>query len=292
MFENLLVGVDEHQGGKDAIALARNLAPGDATFTLANVHPFSPTRGPVFPAEVHERGLDLLAERRREAGIEAKLCCFSSTSVGRGLHELAESVEADLLVVGSSHRGLFGRVMVGDDTRAAMNGAPCAVAIAPTAYAEGPHSMHEIGVGYDGSLESELAIKLAEELAVEHGARLSACEVVSLPAYALVAGGVPLDGWIESLLAEARQRISALGDIDPHVAYGQPVEELALYGASVDLLVVGSRGYGPLGRLVHGSTSIELARNGRCPLLVLPRASHGTGVHDSFDLSRDVVTAR
>jgi len=46
-----------------------------------------------------------------------------------------------------------------------------------------------------------------------------------------------------------------------------------MFSASVDLLVVGSRGYGPLGRLVHGSTSHRLARLARCPLLVLPRAA-------------------
>jgi hypothetical protein len=49
-----------------------------------------------------------------------------------------------------------------------------------------------------------------------------------------------------------------------------------MFSASVDLLVVGSRGYGPLGRLVHGSTSNELARVSCCPLLVLPRAAWNT----------------
>ena len=51
------------------------------------------------------------------------------------------------------------------------------------------------------------------------------------------------------------------------------VEELAAFGDRVDLLVVGSRGYGPVRRLVLGSTSGELARDARCALLVLPRAS-------------------
>ena len=46
-----------------------------------------------------------------------------------------------------------------------------------------------------------------------------------------------------------------------------------MYGQSIDLLVVGSRGYGPLGRLMHGSTSTKLARIARCPLLVLTRAA-------------------
>ncbi|MGP0033171.1 MAG: universal stress protein [Solirubrobacteraceae bacterium] len=46
-----------------------------------------------------------------------------------------------------------------------------------------------------------------------------------------------------------------------------------MYSASLDLLILGSRSYGPLGRLVHGSTSQQLARTARCPLLVLTRAA-------------------
>ncbi|MGN6169163.1 MAG: universal stress protein [Solirubrobacteraceae bacterium] len=50
-------------------------------------------------------------------------------------------------------------------------------------------------------------------------------------------------------------------------------EELAVYSASLDLLVIGSRGYGPIGRLVHGSTALQLSRTARCSLPVLTRAA-------------------
>jgi hypothetical protein len=53
--------------------------------------------------------------------------------------------------------------------------------------------------------------------------------------------------------------------------------------------VVGSRGYGPVGRLVHGSTSQRLARAAHCPLLVLTRAV-GAG-SDADGLRQDAVTA-
>jgi hypothetical protein len=45
--------------------------------------------------------------------------------------------------------------MLGDDTRAALNGAPCAVAIAPLGYADGRASICKIGVAYNASPESE-----------------------------------------------------------------------------------------------------------------------------------------
>jgi nucleotide-binding universal stress UspA family protein len=134
--------------------------------------------------------------------------------------------------------------------------------------------MREIGVGYDGSPESEHALVVARELAAECGAKLSAFEAVSLPTYLFLGGPAPIDGPPESLVEEARERIAALGGVEPHAAYGVPVEELAMYSASVDLLVVGSRGYGPIGRLIHGSTSQQLARAARCPLLALTRSAH------------------
>jgi len=45
----------------------------------------------------------------------------------------------------------------------------------------------------------------------------------------------------------------------------------------VDLLVVGSRSYGPVKRLVVGSTSNYLERHARCALLVLPRPHASDG---------------
>jgi nucleotide-binding universal stress UspA family protein len=41
----------------------------------------------------------------------------------------------------------------------------------------------------------------------------------------------------------------------------------------MDLLVIGSRRWGPLARLLLGSTGEALARDAGCPLLVAPRAA-------------------
>jgi nucleotide-binding universal stress UspA family protein len=68
---------------------------------------------------------------------------------------------------------------------------------------------------------------------------------------------------------QARARITALGDVEPHAGAGDPAEELARYSDTVDLLVVGSRGEDPIGRLAHGSTARDLAETAHCPLLVL-----------------------
>jgi nucleotide-binding universal stress UspA family protein len=76
---------------------------------------------------------------------------------------------------------------------------------------------------------------------------------------------------IDTMIAEASKRMSAMPDVDGRAVYGLAGEELAAFGEDVDLLVVGSRGYGPVRRLVLGSTSDYLERHARCSLLVLPR---------------------
>ena len=292
MFKNILVGLDRHGGGRDAIALSKKLLAGGGQLTLAHVYCAEALTWLGSPTEQQlERVAELLEQARKEAGVQAVLRSHESPSVGRGLHELCEATNPDLLVVGSSRLSLLDRVLLGDDTHAALNGAPCAIAIAPAGYAERPAAIREIGVAYTGSPESEHALAVARTLAGEHHAKLSAFEAVSLPGYALVGGGTPVADAINRLVEDARERIAALGGVEAHASYGVPAEELSLYSASLDLLVVGSRGYGPLGRLVHGSISQQLARTVRCPLLVLTRAARAAEGPDAAKDGRELATA-
>lgn len=279
MFERVLVGVDGNDGGRDAIALAKQLVSECGRITLAHIYPGEPFvwRGgnPAYWPLEEEEVVAMLEKARSEAGIEADFRYSPVPPVGRRLHELAEEVDADLLVVGSSRRGLWGRVMLGDDLRGALNGASCAVAVAPAGYAHAPHTIHRVGVGYDGSFQSTHALTTARDLASQLGAELSAFQVVTVPARVYMEIGEPDAISVDVLADQARARIAEFGGVEPHAAYGDPAEELARYGDSLDLLVVGSRDYGPIGRLIHGSTSQELAHRCHCPLLVLTRAARG-----------------
>ena len=277
MFTNAGVGIDGEQGGRDAVALARRLwAPG-GRITLAHVygvglvlhggwhHLLSPQRAVA---------LERLERERDAAALDVPVVPFLDRSVGRGLHRLAESVAADLLVVGSCRRSLLGRVFLGSDTLFALNGAPCAVAIAPMGYAARPQEVASIGVGHDGSPESEHALAAARELARRHDSRVKVRAVVSLQS---IPSGVPIpENWpdvAKQLMDDERGRLRDLAGVEGDVSYGEASEELAQFSEGLDLLIVGSRSYGPLGRLVSGSTSTYLAERGRCPLLVLPRSA-------------------
>lgn len=282
MFKNVLVGVDGRAGGRDAIALASKLTNPDGKLTLAHVHTgdLRPSHAiaPGLVREEREASHKLLEQERAAADVKAELTSIVSMSPGRGLHEQAEEQNADLIVVGSCSHGAFGRAMLGDDTRAALNGAPCAVAIAPLGYAEHPVPIAKVGVAYNSSPESAAALAMARELAAPARATVHALEVVMIPTVAYT-GIIPpaLGDSVDLMIQEANSRMKEMPDVEGHAVYGLAGEELAAFGDQVDLLVVGSRGYGPVKRLVLGSTSDYLERHARCSLLVLPRAVDSPG---------------
>jgi nucleotide-binding universal stress UspA family protein len=60
-------------------------------------------------------------------------------------------------------------------------------------------------------------------------------------------------------------------DAQTEVLRGRPADALLRLSEKVDLLVIGSRRWGPMARLLFGSTGEALAHDGACPLLVVPR---------------------
>jgi nucleotide-binding universal stress UspA family protein len=275
MYDTVIVGVDDAQAGRDALALAGLLASPQGQLTLAYVQVVMPKpdsdSGAVSLAADRRPALERLAALRDESRADALVLAVESRSVAEGLHELAARRAADLLVVGASRRDDYERTLVRDDTRAVLENPPCPVAVAPLGYALRVPTLDNIGVAYDGSPESDRALAVARELARERGARLSAFEAVPEPVYLR-------DPWnpqpeIDERVAHARGRIAALGDVEPHAASGDdPAEVLAGYGESVDLLIMGSHAYRRIDHLTPGSTAQRLADRVPCPLVALARS--------------------
>jgi nucleotide-binding universal stress UspA family protein len=270
MFKNVLVGVDGRPNGRDAVALATRLLADDGRLTLVHVRSEAPHTArdsvPGHAGDAEQESMALLQGERDATEVQAEL--------------LAYQRKADLIVVGSCSRSGFGRVMLGDDTRAALNGASCAVAVAVRGYFEHPLPIATIGVGYDGSRESRLALDAARQIAARNRALIRALHVVMLPSYTFAGIAAPAVGEsVDALLQDARTEMEALEDVQGRAVYGLPGEELASFGEEVDLLLVGSRSYGPVKRLMLGSTSNHLQRHARCSLLVLPRSSTSAADH-------------
>ncbi len=138
--------------------------------------------------------------------------------------------------------------------------------------------MNQILVGVDGSEASLGAARLAAQIAVRFGARLTlACVVPNLllppDAYGLDVADVEQGNreFAQKVLADA---LGALGEAgvraDTVVLYGPPAESLAEAAAarSADLVVVGSRGRGAVARVLLGSVSDRLVHISPKPVLV------------------------
>lgn len=279
MFGTIIIGIDGGPGGADALALAKRLA-GPATTLVATsvaVVDGHPSRGANrdYDAAAQSAAVERLrpvldADPRLEGEV------LVGGSPGAALHAAAERHDADLIVIGSCRRGAVGRILAGDDTRGTLRDAPCPVAIAPVDYAVGDHPIDAVGIGWDGSPQAEAALELARAIAGDAHARLRALEVVGLPLWPIPEGS--LAG--EELAAEvvrAQASIDSLPDVEGVSITGLAVDELSRFAREVDLLVVGSRQRGPLGRVVIGSTSEGLTRHCPTPLLVVPRARQAIG---------------
>ena len=292
MFKNVLVGVDGSANGRDAIALARQLTDPDGKITLAHVH-----RGELDPLKTMQRGLQkaereasskLLEQERATTGVQAELRDVIAHSVGAGLHGQAEQQGADVLVVGSCRHGTLGRAVLGDDARAALNGSPCAVAIASRGYADAPSELASIGVAYNGSPESRVALAAAKMLAERTGATVQVRQASFMPTTAYSGfAAIDLGDTIEQMVNEGERRIAEIPGVTGKAVYGPPDAELEAFSDEVDLLAVGSRSYGPVKRLVLGSTANYLARHAGCSLLVLPRGVNRQDVPPSAEAAHE-----
>ena len=170
-------------------------------------------------------------------------------------------------------------MLAGDVTAGTLHSSPCPVVVAPAGYAQRVGRLETIGVGYDGSPESRAALNLARTVAEAAGARLRIIDVVKAPGHDGPFAGYAPD-WTEDArvrreLAEARvqRAVADVGAIATgEVVHGEPADALAFAGDALDLLVTGSRNYGPIRRLMLGSTSSKLVHRAPCPVLVATRS--------------------
>ena len=226
-----------------------------------------------------------------EQGLQVTCRVLRSTSAARALHEAAEALEAGLLVVGSTRRSPAGRVLPGSTAERLLHGAPCPVAVVPQAWSGEAGPPATIGVGFDDGPEGHAALQAAHALARRTGARLRVLHAVRddlrmfgelEPKYPGRLDRIDLDDaeGERKLAAERaiRALLTPLGDdvaADVDVVVDDPADALVELSGHVDLLVCGSRGYGPLRAVLLGSVARRVTAAARCPVIVLPRGVGG-----------------
>ena len=277
MFTRIVVGVDCREGGRDALALA-SLLQAAGGGELVALHACA--SAPLLREDVLAR---VEAELAR-AGATGRAVVVTDRSPAHALRTIAEREAAELIVVGSSRRAGADRVLAGDDAAATLHCAPCAVAVAPRGLAGAPRALRRIGVGFDDSHRVPRS-RWRSRAGSPTGGRRRPRHHGGGPDRAALARRSP--GTPRGPATTRRPCSPTSGcspasarssddDVAPETVVGTPWKELAERSADLDLLVVGARSYGPVRRLLLGSTSTKLARHAACPLLVTPRGAHGT----------------
>lgn len=270
----VLVGYDGRPQGRDAIALGRVLSQAAGTTLLvASAYPADISASARPSEELRAEAEQILAEGLELAGRDALVdgVAVAGRSPARALHELAEQEHPAVVVVGSSHRGPLGRVLAGNVAQQLLSGSPCPVALAPRGLADREPELRTIGVGFDDGPDSWSALQRAAGLAVGAGAAVLVIHALEPPvrsdevAAERRAAELAVNRAVASLSSEVHPQARLLE--------GDPVRVLETEAhAGLDLLVLGSRGFGPLRRVLLGSLSSELVRQAPCPLLVVPRS--------------------
>lgn len=285
MFNKIVVGYDESEGSKDALAYAGQLAArfGSEVVVVTSIpSPIGGSFAPALPAEAFTRLQDQAREAAEQAAaqVDGRAEVVESLSPARGVEQLAEEIGADLIVIGCS-KADTGRVRAGRQARHMMHGASCAVLMAPVGFAEGGSYPERIGVAVNGSAESAAAVVTGAVLA--EGGMLSVIAVATDFAeywghwgatFALSDLAEAARDVARTDVEEAMAMVPEMITTEGVVLEGSAAIELAGKSKELDLLCLGSRRFGPVKRVLLGSVTSELVSDVGCAVLVTPRTEN------------------
>lgn len=134
-----------------------------------------------------------------------------------------------------------------------------------------------IAVAYDGSNLSKKALERAAQLAQISSARLDIVHVFQLPVYIVGEGSITLTSnanfydEAQAVLDEAKSLVSSTIPVTLVMKMGNPAKEILEYTeqAGIDLIVMGSRGLGPIREFILGSVSHNVVQGSKIPVLIV-----------------------
>jgi nucleotide-binding universal stress UspA family protein len=289
MYRDLIIGFDDSPPARDAIAFARRLALATGARPMALYASRRAPTGYTSPGDPEVEAADADVEAKRTAahallaGVpDATFAAVADRSPAHAIQTTANDADAALIVVGASHKAGARRMVLGTTADAVIHAAPCAVVVVPVSYAETDHArpFGLVVAAVDGGDETERVARVAARIARRAGGRLRIVTVADVPftegpEFVSTQGYESIRGVVrETVRKTLDQAIAAVGqdvEIDGRVVDGDVDDALARESADADVLVIGSRGYGPLRRVVLGSETGKILRAATVPVLVVPR---------------------
>jgi nucleotide-binding universal stress UspA family protein len=168
--------------------------------------------------------------------------------------------------------------VAGGEAERLLHGSPCPGAVVPAGGAL--DDVRTVAVAYDGGEESRAALRTAGALARRLVARLVLVAAVDPRPYGPTLAQSRPEA--EATAREQAQRV--LSQVVEGVGGDLPVESRVAVGPTsqalvqastedVDVLVMGSRGYGPVRSVLLGSVSRHVIAHASCPVIVVPRGA-------------------
>jgi nucleotide-binding universal stress UspA family protein len=239
-------------------------------------------------------GLQQLQPELEAQGVDASVKVVEHSTPARGLARTVEETGPRLVVVGSTRRGRLGRVLPGSTAERLIHGSPCPVAVVPHGHEMPEQGLQTVGAAFVPTDEGRAALRTAAAIARAAGAGVLATMVLSPKHAAEMSPGLMAHEHREQDPAEdryARHRMEAANELETaigeladdveverDVLFQHPAEGLEAASERVDLLVMGSRAYGPARAVMLGGVSRQVTARASCPVLVLPR-----GAEDQID---------
>jgi nucleotide-binding universal stress UspA family protein len=253
------------------------------TVALSELPANAPVFTPADPAQVAK-------EVRTFAGplMEAPTAPAIVVREGHPVKEIvkqAESMPADLLVMGTHGRGGFERLLLGSVTEKVIRKVRCPVLTVPPPTVhprKGPVLFNTILCPVDFSTSSRHALSHALSLARETGARLVLLHVVEhflAEGFHGEASHFTVPEFQQHLQREAAEHLSRIVPEeerswctpDERIASGKAWREILKVATEVsaELIVMGVHGHGPVDLALFGSTTNHVIRAASCPVLTL-----------------------
>jgi nucleotide-binding universal stress UspA family protein len=209
--------------------------------------------------------------------------------------DLAEELGAGLIVMGSRGLGGVRRALTGTVSDSVVRHAHCPVMVVrgePVAFPT------KILLATDGSEDANLASSTATDLAKSTNSELHILYVGGMPGVFYESpGAIALDPDLQSRMEKdaeeaARTRLKeqvqkiheAGGEItETHARVGFPEAKIVDLAEEMraGLIVIGSRGLGPLRRALMGSVSDSVVRHAHCPVLVVRHEKKHAAQHEA-----------
>jgi nucleotide-binding universal stress UspA family protein len=290
MASRVVIGYDGSEASEDAVAFGLTWcrSTGDVPI-IATVypeeHPLGAGRVDVeWATYVREQAEIIQDNARATVGDVALYRNVASTSAAHGLADLAEDVEAVAVIVGTTQETGLARSLLGSSAERLLHGATAPVTVVPPGWRESaPDRISSIGVAYVDTRDGREALRMAVRVALRIPARLTLYSVLgqSSERYSYLVGRTDELAFLEKARDSFGKALEfAAAGVPPELESrtvlleGAVVASLAALGPDdVDVLVCGSRGYGPARRVLLGGVSSRLIRRAHLPVVVVPRAS-------------------